>query len=77
MKKFAVLFPGQGAQYVGMGKELLNSELSNNISQIAFDILKFDFKEMFLKSNPNDLLDTSVAQPLLLIYCLLYTSRCV
>ncbi|MBS1412975.1 ACP S-malonyltransferase [Faecalibacillus faecis] len=77
MKKFAVLFPGQGAQYVGMGKELLNSELSNNISQIAFDILKFDFKEMFLKSNPNDLLDTSVAQPLLLIYGYLAFRECL
>lgn len=77
MKKIAVLFPGQGAQYVGMGKELLNSELSNNISRIALDILNFDFKEMFLKLNPNDLVDTSVAQPLILIYGYLAFHECL
>lgn len=45
--KTAVLFPGQGAQIVGMGKDLYeNYDVSKNIFDRAADILNWDIKEV-------------------------------
>ena len=43
--KIAFLFPGQGAQYVGMGKDLYEKyEDVKNIYDRVCDILKIDIK---------------------------------
>ncbi|MDX9703071.1 MAG: ACP S-malonyltransferase [Candidatus Auribacterota bacterium] len=46
MKKFAFVFPGQGAQYVGMGEGLLYSSCGQDIIQRASDVIGFDLKEL-------------------------------
>ena len=43
----AFVFPGQGAQVVGMGKDFYeNSELSKNIFDEAAELLDFDVKRI-------------------------------
>lgn len=45
--KAAILFPGQGAQYVGMGKELYeNYTVTKNIYDEADNLLDWDIKEI-------------------------------
>ncbi len=46
----AILFPGQGAQYVGMGKELYeNNAVAKEVFDLAADILDWDIKEVCFK----------------------------
>jgi [acyl-carrier-protein] S-malonyltransferase len=47
MSKTAVIFPGQGAQYVGMGKDLFeNHELARECYEQANQALKFDIAKL-------------------------------
>ena len=48
----AFVFPGQGAQVVGMGKDFYeNSELSKNIFDEASELLDFDVKKVCFEEN--------------------------
>lgn len=52
MAKIAFVFPGQGAQYFGMGKEFYeNCEESRRIYDMASDILNIDIKELCFEEN--------------------------
>ena len=54
--KIGWIFPGQGSQYIGMGKDLYEkSELARNLCKIADDILGFDIKSVALEGTDEQL----------------------
>ncbi len=67
MKKIAFVFPGQGAQYVGMGKELSEfSQKAGNILDETTETLGFDIRKMLFASDEETLKITENTQPAIL-----------
>ncbi|MEO0113627.1 MAG: ACP S-malonyltransferase [candidate division WOR-3 bacterium] len=68
-KKICALFPGQGSQYVGMGKDLYdNFPIAKKIYDEACEILGFDIKKISFEGNEEDLKRTSITQPAVLLH---------
>ena len=67
MRIKAVVFPGQGSQYVGMGKDLCQeSALARQIFEEAEDVLQFPLKQLCMQGKLPELTSTENAQPAIL-----------
>lgn len=67
MSRIAFVFPGQGAQYVGMAKEISEiSKAADSILDEATDALGFDIKKMLFESDDETLKITENTQPAIL-----------
>jgi len=67
MGKIAFIFPGQGAQYIGMGKDIvLKCDKSNAVFDDASEALGFDIKKMIFDGDEETLKITENTQPAIL-----------
>lgn len=65
----AFVFPGQGAQFVGMGKDLYeNSPLAKEMFEKANEILGFRITDLMFAGTVEDLKQTSVTQPAIFLH---------
>jgi [acyl-carrier-protein] S-malonyltransferase len=69
MRKIAYVFPGQGAQFVGMGKDLYeNSPLAKSMFEKANEILGFRITDLMFAGTDEDLRQTKVTQPAIFLH---------
>ena len=65
----AYIFPGQGAQFPGMGKDLFeNSKTAYDLFNIANEILGFRISDIMFDGSAEDLKQTSVTQPAIFLH---------
>lgn len=65
----AFVFPGQGAQFVGMGKDLYESSaLAKELFEKANDILGYRITDIMFEGTDEDLRQTKVTQPAVFLH---------
>lgn len=68
MKK-AYVFPGQGAQFIGMGKDLYDSSAeAKNLFEQANEILGFNITDIMFSGTDEALKQTNVTQPAIFLH---------
>lgn len=69
MGKTALIFPGQGSQYVGMAKDFyLNDTESKELIQFANEILGFNLSQIMFEGPEEKLKETSITQPAIFLH---------
>ncbi len=67
--KHAYIFPGQGAQFVGMGKNLYEqNETARDLFEKANDILGFRITDIMFNGTADELKQTNVTQPAIFLH---------
>ena len=65
----AFVFPGQGAQFVGMGKDMYeNSALAKEMFEKANEVLGFRITDLMFEGTDEDLRQTKVTQPAVFLH---------
>ena len=65
----AFVFPGQGAQFPGMGKDLYeSSEIAKDLFDKANKILGFSITDIMFGEDPEALKQTKVTQPAIFLH---------
>ena len=75
--KTAYVFPGQGAQFVGMGKEIYdNSPKARELFEKANEILGYRITDIMFSGTEEDLKQTKVTQPAVFLHSVI-TALCM
>lgn len=70
----AYIFPGQGAQFSGMGLDLYkNAPLAQKLFHQANDILGFSITDVMFEGSLEDLKETKVTQPAIFLHSVILT----
>ena len=65
----AYVFPGQGAQFVGMGLDIYEKyNLAQELFEQANDILGFSITDLMFEGSKEDLKETKVTQPAIFLH---------
>ena len=65
----AYIFPGQGAQFTGMGLDLYeNSSVAQELFERANEILGFPITDIMFEGTPEELKETKVTQPAIFLH---------
>ncbi|NLX84505.1 MAG: ACP S-malonyltransferase [Synergistaceae bacterium] len=65
--KYSLIFPGQGAQRPGMGKDLYNKfEASRSVFEESDEALGFKLSDIIFEGTKEDLMKTAITQPAIL-----------
>lgn len=75
--KTAYIFPGQGSQFTGMGKNLYESSpLAKDLFEAADEILGFRITDIMFNGTPDELRRTDVTQPAIFLHSVIL-ARCL
>src|SRR5215213_10608437 len=70
--KHAFVFPGQGAQYPGMGKSYYdNSSFAKRIFEQANELLGFRISDVMFNGTEEDLKQTKITQPAIFLHSII------
>lgn len=72
MERIAYVFPGQGSQYVGMGKEIYHIKAARDVFENASSFLSYDIKSLCFEGPIDVLADTEYCQLAIFVVSIAY-----